>query len=225
MGDMVTPDYSTFGTPGFDYSSVFAADMSGSDDITNSIISSVQGVYNNASTQMQSVDWSSILGGGDGTPVPKADDKRPDGDTRSAQQIIDDDPTLKNLGNQSGVRDNLDKQVGDWQHDPDAAYRASEVVDFIDTDKAYDGTDRGSAAGDHDIEGFTSDNEARHGTEAGELQDFEKNGYSQFQQDGHMLQTTNDSHVNKDGTNQDNFEWGMNQVGNVLGGLLGMFGL
>ena len=70
-------------------------------------------------------------GGASAPPKPSADDKRPAGDTRSAEQIIDDSPTLKNLGNQSHVKDNLKKQVGDFEHDPDAAYRASKVVDYI----------------------------------------------------------------------------------------------
>ncbi len=154
----------------------------------------------------------------DGTRIPQPDDKRPAGDNRTAQQIIDDNPTLKNLGNQSGVRDALKKQVGDYTTDPDAAYRASEVVNYIKSSNASDGSKRSSdVTGDGKIEGFTKDGDARHGTEAGELQDFGKNGYSQLTNDDHNLQTTTDTHVNKDGTNKDNFQWGMEQVGDVLG--------
>ncbi|MCU1778878.1 hypothetical protein [Pseudomonas sp. 14P_5.3_Bac1] len=104
--------------------------------------------------------------------------KRPEGDTRSAQQIIDDTPLLAQLGNQSGVKDNLKKQVGDFEKDADAAYRASKVlehVEYIDEDgKLTDGKD----VGNNSIDGFTRDGEARHGTEAGRLQDFGKYGYS-----------------------------------------------
>jgi len=62
---------------------------------------------------------------------PSANDKRPAGDNRSATDIINANPTLKNLGNQSGVKDNLKKQVGDFEKDPDAAYRASKVLDYV----------------------------------------------------------------------------------------------
>jgi hypothetical protein len=159
----------------------------------------------------------------DGTRIPQADDKRPDGDTRSVQQIMDDNPVLKNLGNQSGDRDALKKQVGDFDTDPDAAYRAAEVLNYIKSSNASDGTARGSdVTQDGKIEGFTKDGDARHGTEAGELQDFDKNGYSQLTNDNHDLQTTDDTHVNKDGTNKDNFQWGMEQVGNVFKSIVSM---
>ncbi|MFT0474406.1 hypothetical protein ACMSI6_10755 [Pseudomonas antarctica] len=49
------------------------------------------------------------------------DTKRPQGDFRSAQQIIDETPLLKNLGNQRGVKDKLRERVGDFEHAPDAA--------------------------------------------------------------------------------------------------------
>lgn len=104
--------------------------------------------------------------------------KRPEGDTRSAEQIIKDTPLLAQLGNQSGVKDNLKKQVGDFEKDADAAYRASKVlehVEYIDEDgKLTDGKD----VGNDKVDGFTKDGEARHGTEAGRLQDFGKYGYS-----------------------------------------------
>lgn len=136
--------------------------------------------------------------------VPSATDKRPSGDTRSAQEIIDGDPTLKNLGNQSGVKDNLKKQVGDFEHDPDAAYRASEVLKHIKSAKTSDGQDRsGGVTNNGKIEGFTKDGDARHGTEAGLLQDFGKHGYSALK-DGQTLDKTNDRHVKQDGTNMDN---------------------
>ena len=144
--------------------------------------------------------------------APQPGDKRPSGDMRGVDQIVNDNPTLKNLGNQSGVEDNLKKQVGDWT-DPklspddraDAAYRASEVLSFIKSSSAADGSKRpDSVAKDGKIEGFTKDGDARHGTEAGLLQDFGKQGYSALAGGNHSLPTTNDSHVNKDGTNESN---------------------
>ena len=149
-------------------------------------------------------------------PPPKAFNeaavaaKRPEGDTRSAQEIIDANPTLKNLGNQSGVKDNLKKQVGDFERDPgsadaaDAAYGASEVLDHIKGSKTSEGKDRSGDVKDNGkIEGFTKAGDARHGTEAGLLQDFGKNGYSALKSD-QTLDKTNDRHVKQDGTNMDN---------------------
>lgn len=137
-------------------------------------------------------------------PKLSADQKRPDGDTRSAQEIIDGDPTLKNLGNQSGVKDNLRKQVGDFEHDPDAAYRASQVLQHVKQSKDSDGKERsGDVTDNGKIEGFTKDGDARHGTEAGLLQDFGKYGYSALKDD-QTLDKTSDGHVKKDGTNMDN---------------------
>ncbi|MGY2377427.1 hypothetical protein ACW9IB_23260 [Pseudomonas sp. SDO524_S393] len=128
--------------------------------------------------------WEKSVKNASTTPKPTPPDelgkgqKRPEGDNRTAQQIIDDTPLLKYLGNQSGVKDNLKKQVGDFDKDADAAYRASKVlehVEYIDENgKLTDGKDVGNKS----IDGFTKDGEARHGTEAGRLQDFGKYGYS-----------------------------------------------
>ena len=154
---------------------------------------------------------------------PQPTDKRPAGDTRSADQIVDDNPTLKNLGNQEQVKDNLKKQCGNWE-DPnlppdqraDAAYRASEVLNYIKTSKASDGSDRSqSVQDDGKIDGFTKDGDARHGTEAGLLKDFGEQGYGALKAN-HSLDTTSDTHVNKDGTNKDNLQWGLEQTGHVL---------
>ena len=143
---------------------------------------------------------------------PSADDKRPASDDRSAKDIIDADPTLKNLGNQSGVKDNLKKQIGDFENDPDAAYRASKVLDYVKSSKASDGDERsGDVKDDGKINGFTKDGDARHGTEAGLLQDFGKNGYSALP-DNHQLDKTNDKHVKKDGTNMDNLTFAGHEI-------------
>ena len=103
---------------------------------------------------------------------------RPEGDTRSAQDIIDDNPLLKNLGNQSGVKDMLKEQVGDFENDPDAAFRAGQVMDRV---VGYDEGGKpltGKDVADTRINGFTKGGEAKHGTEAGRLQDFGKYGFS-----------------------------------------------
>ncbi|MDH2326577.1 hypothetical protein QCN27_06825 [Cereibacter sp. SYSU M97828] len=100
---------------------------------------------------------------------------RPEGDTRSAEEIINSDPLLKNLGNQSDVKEMLKEQVGDFETDADAAFRASQVLKHIET---YDAT--GNSTGgtsDGKINGFTKSGEAEHGTEAGRLQDFGKFGF------------------------------------------------
>lgn len=52
------------------------------------------------------------------TSVPPSSDtlfKNMDGDNRSADQIINDNPVLKNLGNQKDIKqEELKKQFGDW---------------------------------------------------------------------------------------------------------------
>ncbi len=108
--------------------------------------------------------------------------ERPEGDDRSAREIIDDNPLLKNLGNQSGVKDMLKERVGDFENDADAAFRAAQVVDRI---VMYDENGKSLTGGDvanSSIDGFTNSGEARHGTEAGRLQDFGKYGYSVFKE-------------------------------------------
>ena len=139
--------------------------------------------------------------------MPQPTDTRPPGDTRSADQIVAGNPTLANLGNQDHVMDNLKKQCGDWT-DPsltpdqraDAAYRASEVLNYIKSSAASDGSTRSSnVTDDGRIDGFTKDGDARHGTEAGALKDFGEQGYGALSPT-HTLDTTTDKYVNKDGT-------------------------
>ncbi len=104
--------------------------------------------------------------------------ERPEGDDRSAQDIIDGNALLKNLGNQSGVRDMLKEQVGDFENDPDAAYRATQVLEHIETLNGEGGKIAGKDVGNGRVDGFTKSGEAKHGTEAGRLQDFGKMGFS-----------------------------------------------
>jgi hypothetical protein len=102
----------------------------------------------------------------------------PSNDKRTAQEIIDSDPLLKNLGNQSGVRDMLKERVGDFETDADAAYRASQVLEHIETHDADGNVLSGGDVGNGSINGMTKGGEAKHGTEAGRLQDFGKYGFS-----------------------------------------------
>jgi hypothetical protein len=108
--------------------------------------------------------------------------QRPEGDDRTAQDIIDHTPLLKNLGNQSGVKDRLKEQVGDFEHDADAAFRAAQVMDRI---VGYDEGGKvltGGTVSNSSVDGFTKSGEAKHGTEAGRLQDFGKYGFSSLPQ-------------------------------------------
>ncbi|EJN02102.1 type III effector HrpK domain-containing protein [Phyllobacterium sp. YR531] len=101
----------------------------------------------------------------------------PEGDNRSAEDIINDNPLLKNLGNQSGVKDKLRDRVGDFEHDRDAAYRAVQVLEHIEKFDGDGKAQEGKNVGNDEINGFTNSGEAKHGTEAGRLQDFGKYGF------------------------------------------------
>ncbi len=147
---------------------------------------------------------------------------RPPGDNRSAEQIIEGNPVLKNLGNQKDIkREELKKQCGDWteaNRDPksraDAAYNMSKVLNYIDSNQNRNGEER-ECAGDGNIEGITSHGDARHGTEAGMLKDFAEKGYESLPQN-RQLDKTNDTHVRMDGSNKDNFQWAMGEFGKIL---------
>ncbi|GGM19031.1 hypothetical protein GCM10009425_32390 [Pseudomonas asuensis] len=120
--------------------------------------------------------------------------ERPEGDTRSAQEIINDTPLLKHLGNQSGVKDNLKKQVGDFEKDADAAYRAAQVLEHVVKIDEKGNRIIGDSNVDNDrIDGFTKKGEARHGTEAGRLQDFGKEGFSFLKGELHQISTASDN--------------------------------
>lgn len=78
------------------------------------------------------------------------------------------------------------------------------MLQHIKQSNTSDGKDRSSDVTDNGkIEGFTKDGDARHGTEAGLLQDVGRNGYSALKDD-QTLDKTNDGHVKQDGTNMDN---------------------
>ncbi|WP_437881020.1 hypothetical protein [Pseudomonas sp. LRF_L74] len=148
---------------------------------------------------------------------------RPKGDTRSAEEIIDANPILKNLGDQKDInREGAYKQLGDWTEknkDPqsraDAAYNAAKVLNWIDSSEGADGQDRSEVSGKGDLYGITKDGDARHGTPAGNWKDFTEKGYSALKDD-HRLDKTKDTHVRADGTNKDNFQWFAGEVGKKL---------
>ncbi|MBZ4397117.1 hypothetical protein VZQ01_04555 [Myxococcus faecalis] len=159
--------------------------------------------------------------------IPSANDKRPAGDKRSAAQIVDDSPALKNLGRQKDIKfDLLCKQTGidpkldlkDAKQNPDAVFRLAKVLEFIDSAKAANGGDRDNKVkngkGDGNIEGITKDGDARHGTEAGMVKDFAEKGYSFLGEQ--KLPETKDTHVKADGSNKDNFQWAAGEAGKHL---------
>lgn len=93
------------------------------------------------------------------------------------------------------------------------------MLEYIDSSKTFDGEDRSKKVrdglGDGNIEGITKDGDARHGTEAGLLKDFAEKGYGALNTE-HRLDVTSDTHVKKDGSNKDNFQWFAGEVGKKL---------
>lgn len=144
---------------------------------------------------------------------PTAATGRPAGDTRSAEEIINANPILKNLGDQKDInREGAYKQLGDWTEnnkDPkaraDAAYNAAKVLNWIDTSKTAGGDSREKVSGKGDLYGITKDGDARHGTPAGNWKDFTEKGYGALKDD-HRLDKTKDPYVYEDGTNKSGFK-------------------
>ncbi|MCJ7925714.1 MAG: hypothetical protein MUW55_07150 [Pantoea vagans] len=127
---------------------------------------------------------------------------RPPGDNRSAEQIIDENPVLKNLGNQKDIKQaELKERFGDWtdaNKDPksraDAAYNMACVLNSIKGLNARDGSERKEISANDKIEGITKDGDARHGTEAGVLKDIAEQGLKMLPENK-QLPETNDSHA------------------------------
>ncbi|WP_255556752.1 hypothetical protein [Sodalis sp. dw_96] len=148
---------------------------------------------------------------------------RPPGDNRSAEQIINDNPVLKNLGNQKDIKQaELKARFGDWtaaNKDPqsraDAAYNMARILNSVKALKNREGGDRTEISQNGKIEGITKSGDARHGTEAGVLKDIAEQGLSALPTNG-RLPETKDTHVRLDGTNKDNFQWAMGRIGNFL---------
>lgn len=151
---------------------------------------------------------------------PETATGRPPGDNRTAEQIINDNPILKNLGHQKDINRSLAyKLLGDWtsnNKDPDAradaAFNAARVLNYIDSSLSADGEHRGKTHGNGDLEGITRSGDARHGTPAGMWKDFTEQGYLALREH-HRLDSTSDTHVRKDGTNKDNVQWAAGEAG------------
>lgn len=124
--------------------------------------------------------------------------ERPEGDDRSAEDIIEKSDVLRNLGNQSGVKEMLRDRVGDFETDADAAFRAEQVLDRI---VSYDGDGKmltGDKVFDDRINGFTNSGEARPDTEAGRLQDFGKYGFEVFREESGRFRDFKDANPDAD---------------------------
>jgi ankyrin repeat protein len=139
------------------------------------------------------------LKGGEKPPVskepPTADTRRPEGDNRSAQQIINEDPLLRSLHQET--KDWLNngfggdhpfkglKSIGGndkgYEDDADKAYIAGRILEHIENfgpDGAIGKDD--NTIGNHRIDGFFKKSgrlQANPHTEAGRLQDFAKYGF------------------------------------------------
>ncbi|MCJ2012392.1 type III effector HrpK domain-containing protein, partial [Methylobacterium sp. J-076] len=101
----------------------------------------------------------------------------PKGDNRSAQDIINQTPVLKQLGNQSQISEMLKEQVGDYETDPSAAYRAKQVLEHV---KSYDKSGRSintKESKDGYIHGFKGETPID-GSESERLVNFGKTGFS-----------------------------------------------
>ncbi|MEI2265751.1 hypothetical protein [Erwinia sp. CGal63] len=156
--------------------------------------------------------------------------KNMDGDNRSADQIINDNPVLKNLGNQKDIKQSeLKKQFGDWTaNNPDEKSRALAAKNmsyFLNNVKALDnreGGDRGKISTNGKIEGLTKSGDARHGTEAAIVKDVAEQGLDKaFPKDG-RLTTTNDEMVNLNGTNKSGFQGICLKLGKALAFIPGL---
>lgn len=156
--------------------------------------------------------------------------KNMDGDDRSADKIINDNPVLKNLGNQKDIKqEDLKKQFGDWTaNNPDEKSRALAAKNmsyFLNNVKALknreDG-DRGDIHTNGKIEGLTKSGDARHGTEAAIVKDVAEQGLDKmFPKDGKLTQT-NDEMVNLNGTTKSGFQGLCLKVGRALAFIPGL---
>ena len=167
------------------------------------------------------------------TSVPPSTDtlfKSMDGDNRSADQIINDNPVLKNLGNQKDIKqEDLKKQFGDWTaNNPDEkgrALAAKNMSYFLNNVKALDnreGGDRGDIKTNGKIEGLTKSGDARHGTEAAIVKDVAEQGLDKmFPKDGKLTQTK-DEMVNLNGTNKSGFQGICLKLGRALAFIPGL---
>lgn len=158
------------------------------------------------------VSSASNTGEKDLRSVPRENVTRPESDRRSAEQIILDNPILKNLGPQKERHLALIKErLGDWtasNPDPasraDAAYNAARVLNWIDTSLSAVGKDRGEYSNNGVLEGYTRNGNAAFGTPAGAWEGFIEQGYHILNRD-HRLEWTNDANVTPEGNYRDTY--------------------
>ncbi|MEP7454278.1 type III effector HrpK domain-containing protein [Phyllobacterium sp. SB3] len=138
--------------------------------------------------------------------------ERPKGDNRSAQDIINDTRLLRDLGNQSGVRDMLEERVGgNIGTDADAAFRAVQVLEHVER---FDENGERIAGKDVDndrIDGFTKGGDAKHGTEAGRLQDFGKYGFSNLKGELNDVSSVGDNKEAREQAEKVGIKWELPQ--------------
>jgi hypothetical protein len=120
--------------------------------------------------------------------LPLVGEKRPAGDTRSADQILTETPELKKLP--VNYKEALMARVGDYEADPDAAFRASKVIAFVThTDANGREIKKNRKTDNGKIDGWLSSNKAGEinfkqndqKTEIGRFNAFLKKGYDSFQ--------------------------------------------
>ncbi len=95
--------------------------------------------------------------------------ERPEGDERSAEEIISDTPVLAHLAERE--KQKLKESVGDFETDADAAFRASEVLNLIQNCN-YDGSERDGEITERVDGYYDQEGGADEGTQAKLLEDF-----------------------------------------------------
>ncbi|GGG83989.1 hypothetical protein GCM10011415_37530 [Salipiger pallidus] len=112
------------------------------------------------------------------------DTKRPKGDKRSADEIIDDNPILAQLSKRE--KHALKQMVGDFENDPDAAFRAVAVLNHIEHFDAEGNEIFDKSVGDGRVSGFRKGKDAKGGSEAKRLETFFKEGYGSLKGDAEI---------------------------------------
>ena len=168
--------------------------------------------------------------------VPKPTDKPTDPSKSVDDYLNANNSLLGHMGNQEGMKDKLKARYGDWddtsrsQADREqSAYNAARHVGTIKNKKNADGEDRGDVTKNGKMEGCTKDGDIRDGTEMGDLKNSLKtDGPGQDKNTESILgygnlKHTNDDHVTKNGTNEDNAAVVGKKILQGLGKVAGFF--
>lgn len=170
---------------------------------------------------------SGVPGAPNKPPMPG---DKPTNPNTSVDEYLDaNNGLLRHLGNQEGVKDKLKARYGDWE-DPNrseadrkqSAYNAARHTGMCKNKNDWEGGDRGDVPKNGKMEGATKSGDIRAGTEMAALKDSLKgSGAEQDQNTNDILSNPNlartkDSHVKKNGTNMDNFQWGCKEAGKAL---------